>query len=344
MPGLHLERRYGDGGKMIIKRLHTDNLDKYNKLVDISAEGTIFHKTWWLNIFKYYYGTSYSVNFYGVFENDELVAGMPIPKYNKFGMKYIYFPKLTPYLGSIFLNKIIEKKYREISWKKNINTELAKILGKEGTCLYYCFGQNHIDMQPFIWQHFDIGVRYTYVLKLDELDAVWMNLDRKRRNNILKSYKQNYIIKSGEIDRYIEMNEQTMKRQNHAILNEKLWKNIFDECKKNNSCEVFTVYINNEVTAALFLIWDAKRSYYIGGGIKESAQSMMSLLIWEAIKYTKEKLNLNEFDFEGSSVKSIESYFREFGGDIKPIFSISEGSIKKIVIMKLYYLLSGKQR
>jgi hypothetical protein len=62
----------------------------------------------------------------------------------------------------------------------------------------------------------------------------------------------------------------------------------------------------------------------------------MSLLMWEAIKYTKEKLNLNEFDFEGSDDRGVEFFFRKFGGDIKPIFSISKNSISTIFMIKLY--------
>ncbi len=326
---------------MHIKKIGEDDLDEYNKLVDESIEGTIFHKSWWLNIFKNFYGNSYCVDFYGIFENDELVAGFPITIHNKFGVKYIYSPKITPYLGTIYKNKNIYKKCTEISWKKEINESFAKTLREKGICLYYSFGHNQIDLQPFRWLDFDIGVHYTYVLKLEQFDKVWDNLDRKRRNEINKCLKQNYNIRFAEIDTYIKLNEQTMRRQNHAIINEKLWLNIFDECKKSNSCEIFTIYNIDEALATLFLVWDSKRSYYIGGGIKDNTQGIMSFLIWQAMKYAKQKLNLNEFDFEGSDVRSIESYFRKFGGDIRPIYFISENSIRKVLILKLYSLVSG---
>jgi len=332
---------------MDIKRLDSgddDNLHEYDKLVDISLEGTIFHNSWWLNIFKDYYGSSYTIEFYGAFETGNLVAGIPIPIHNKLGIKFVYHPKLTPYLGSFFVDKGIKKKDREISWKKRINEEFAKSLKESGICLSYSFGHNYIDLQPFKWQGFDIEVHYTYVLKLDNLDQIWKNMNRKRRNDINKCYKQNYTIKFGEIKKYIEQNKQTMKRQNHKILGERLWMKVFDECKKHNCCEIFTAYKDDEAMASLFLVWDNKRSYYIGGGIKDNSQGAMSLLMWEAIKYTKEKLNLNEFDFEGSDVRSIEFYFRKFGGNIKPIFFVSENSMKRNIIMKLYNFSSVLQR
>jgi hypothetical protein len=333
-------KRFVGGGKMNIKKLDNDNLHEYNKLVDISAEGTIFHKTWWLNIFKEYYGNSYNPEFYGTFENGSLVAGIPIPIHNKLGIKFSYHPKLTPYLGSFFMDKGIEKRYREISWKNRINEEFAKVLKEKGIFLYHSFSHNHINLLPFKWQGFDIGVHYTYILKLDDLSRVWQDMDRKRRNDVNRCYKQNYTIQFGEIKEYIKLNKQTMKRQNHKILSEKIWMKVFNECKKRNCCEVFTAYKDNETIASLFLVWDTKRSYYIGGGINEKTQGKMSLLTWEAIKYTKEKLNLNEFDFEGSGVRSIEFYFRKFGGEITPIFFISENSIKKSILMGVYNLFS----
>lgn len=336
-----MEKRFGGGGEMDIKRLDNDSLHEYDKLIEISTEGTIFHKSWWLTMFKDYYSNSYNVEFYGVFENDNLVAGFPVPTHNKFRFKFVYHPKLTPYLGSFFIDKGIEKRYRVISWKKEINEEFAKILKEKGICLYYSFGHKHINLLPFKWQGFDIGVHYTYVLELADLDRIWKNMDVKRRNDINRCYKQNYSIKFNEIEKYVELNELTMKRQNHKILSGELWKKVFDECRKHNCCEIFTAYNDTELAASLFLVWDNKRSYYIGGGIKGNDRGAMSLLIWEAIKYTKEKLHLNEFDFEGSEVRSIEFYFRKFGGEITPIFFISENSIKQNIVMRLYNLFAS---
>jgi len=85
--------------------------------------------------------------------------------------------------------------------------------------------------------------------------------------------------------------------------------------------------------ASLFLVWDNKRAYYLGDGINENSKGTMSLLIWYAIKFSKE-LGLKEFDFEGSNIPTIEMYFRKFGGHIKPVFYISDK--KAEFILELY--------
>ena len=332
--------KIGDNYKMKkdIRKLNNDDLIKYDDLINNSIEGTIFHKSWWLTMLKDYYGNSYNVDFYGVFEGEDLISGMPIPIHNKFGNKLIYNPKLTPYLGPFHISRESRniKKSGEISGKKNINEDFAKILSGLDNCMHYSFHHNITDVQPFQWNGFDVGVHYTYILNLDDLARVWGEMDKTRRHDINKCSREDHDIRLDNIDDFIKLNKKTLERQGLETLSEKLWLIIFNNCMQHDSCKVFTAYKNQLAIASLFLIWDNKRSYYLSGGINNNSEGTMSLLMWEAIKYTKEKLNLREFDFEGSDTRSIEFFFRKFGGDIKPIFSISKNSLKVSTMMKLY--------
>jgi hypothetical protein len=202
---------------MDIRKLNKDDLAVYDDLVNSSIEGTIFHKSWWLSMFKDYYGSSYNVDFYGVFENDELVSGMPLPMHSKLGIRFIYHPKLTPYLGSFHIHRK-GKMYGEITQRKKINEEFAKVLNRLKNCIYYSFHYNSIDLQPFKWSDFDVGVDYTYILNLDDLDRVWNDMDKTRRHDINKCSKQGYDIRLNKIEDFIELNKRTMKRQGHGIL------------------------------------------------------------------------------------------------------------------------------
>lgn len=320
---------------MNVRKLNDDDLANYDELVDGSTEGTIFHKSWWLKMFKDYYGSSYKIDFYGAFENDELISGLPVPLHNKLGIRFIYHPKLTPYLGS-FHSHGKGKVYGEITRKKKVDEEFAGVLNRLKNCIYYSFHYNNIDMQPFKWKGFDVGVQYTYTLNLDNLDRIWNNMDKTRRHDINKCCKQDYNIKLNKIEDFIELNKISMKRQGHKILSEKLWQTVFNGCKQHKCCEVFTAYQDSVAKASLLLVWDNKCGHYLAGGINNNSEGVMSLLMWEAIKYTKEKLYLNEFDFEGSNIRSIEFYFRKFGGSIRPIFYIGENSIKRALIMRLF--------
>jgi hypothetical protein len=54
--------------------------------------------------------------------------------------------------------------------------------------------------------------------------------------------------------------------------------------------------------------------YYLAGGVDPSLPgSVARLLIWEGIR--RSALSSHWFDFEGSSLPTVESVFREFGGE-----------------------------
>lgn len=46
------------------------------------------------------------------------------------------------------------------------------------------------------------------------------------------------------------------------------------------------------------------------------------LLIWEAIRFTKENLGLDTFDFEGSMLPNVEAIRRQFGAVQVPYFTV----------------------
>ena len=169
-------------------------------------------------------------------------------------------------------------------------------------------------------------------------------MDKKRRNDISRCLKQNYNIRLGEIDKFIELNRRTIERHNNEVISSKVWIDIFNVCKKNNSGEIFTIYNAQKAIVSIFLVWDNKRGYYLGSGANDNSGCAMSLLMWNVIKYTKEKLGLNEFDFTGSDSRGLEFFIRKFGGDIRPFFYVSENSIRKVIISKSMNLYRGLKK
>lgn len=323
---------------MSLEILGNNYYQEYNDLVDASPEGTIFHKTWWLNIFKEHYGSSYDVKFYGFFENKKLTAGMPVPINRKFGFKFIYNPKFTVYLGSFFAESNV-KACTKNSHRKKINQLFGDSLIEDGLLLRYSFHNSHIDLQPFIWSGFDLKVHfYTQVLKLNDLDSVWRLLDGNKRNEINSAIKQNYKITLGNFNELYNLYKISMINQSHTFVKREILENIFIECKKHNCCEILTLYNDNVPIASFFIVWDTKRVYCIASGMNTENRGAMALLVWEAIKYTKKQLNLDEIDFAASNVPSIEHAYRGYGGDTKPILNLRTSSVKGLVILKSYEL------
>ena len=130
----------------------------------------------------------------------------------------------------------------------------------------------------------------------------------------------------------------TFKRQNIKIpYSFEFLKRHDNYLSKHKSREIFyAVDDDNQVHSALYLTWDYNSSYVHMVGenpdLRNSGAGM--LVIWEAIKFTKNQLQLNSFDFEGSVIESVERVRRGFGAKQKPYFniSISNSFLLKIIL------------
>jgi len=290
-----------------------------------TARWTVFHNTWWLEIFRKWYRHRYYVEYYGVTKNNELLAVMPVPVHRKLMfLKVVAPPRLTPYLGPVFKDEILKGKLPSVISKiKEINSYFAKVLKNHyHLVINYPFSPWHVDLQPYKWAGFRIGVHYTYIINLAQpLEDIWVEMDKRRRTEIKRSESLSPEVVEGDINSFIELNNATFRRQGVRYNLNSLWRCLFRECSCREQCKVWVAYVKGEPLASMFLVWDKERAYYLGGGINENSRGMMSYLIWNAIKFSKWK-GLKVFDFEGSEIPSIERYFRKFGGTLTPVYYI----------------------
>lgn len=313
-----------------INQIDTQNLellDKWNEFVDESPEGTFYHKSYWLlnNIGASFKSAQEYKLFYLSDKNKNWIAAFYIPTSKKFGMNFIVMPHMTPF-GGVMISPIIHKLTisKKISNIKEINEIFINELKKE-KLLYYSFSPEHTDIQPFIWNKYITSVRYTYRVNLVDENILWSNLQEKTKIN--KGNKSNVTVKWGfneYLDTYFELNDKSFSSQNINNFDNKLTKKLLIELNKNNNCIIGIIFDeNNKAIGGCVLAYDNKRAYYIMGGISRENNFGMSYLLWQAILYTKNTLNLPVFDFEGSMIPSIEKYFRKFGGELTPYYSLN---------------------
>lgn len=302
-------------------------ITKWDNFVDESIEGTFYHKSYWIlnNISDNFKGAQNYKLYYLSDKNKNWIAAFYIPTSKKLGMNFIVMPHMTPFAG-VMISSIIHNltPSKRISNIKEINEIFINELKKE-KLLYYSFSPEHIDMQPFIWNKYITTVRYTYRINLVDESILWSNLQEKTKIN--KGNKSNVTVKWGfeeYLELYFELNDKSFNSQNITNFNNDLTKNLLIELNKNNNCIIGIIFDeNNKAIGGCVLAYDKKRAYYIMGGITRDNNYGMSYLLWQAILYTKNILNLSVFDFEGSMIPSIEKYFRKFGGELIPYYSLN---------------------
>jgi hypothetical protein len=101
----------------------------------------------------------------------------------------------------------------------------------------------------------------------------------------------------------------------------------------NSFC--WTAHKNHEVLGMVFCIFDKNACYYLLGGINKQAgiQGINNLLVQKSIERAKE-LDCRIFDFEGSMLKGVEKFFRSFGPELFPYFTVNKAALPLEILLK----------
>ncbi len=303
--------------KFHVRALAKEEFRDWDKLVSESQQGTLFHKSFWLE------ASNLPFVILGCFDsNDQILGGIPLPYQKKFGFTIVRHPSLTPYLGVVF-RKNDSKYVKCISREKEIACCLAEKVREMAHFAYIGFSFDFVDIQPFIWQRYASRVRYTYVLELDNLEDAWQRMDAKRRNDITRAEKDGICVGDGDdFDCILALVDKTFARQGKKKKASRAVALRYNEVlSRKGRCKAFVARDKEGIAiATVYIAWDEKRSYYLLGGYDSENRhhGASAIAMWEAIRFTKEELGLNEFDFEGSMVPAIERFFRKFGGRITP--------------------------
>ena len=158
-----------------------------------------------------------------------------------------------------------------------------------------------------------------------DLDEIWKNMGNKSCRYFIKRAAREGIEvrKNTEQNTFMALYSDFTKEKNfHSIIVGK------DALKKYAT--FFTAFYDSELLAGIILVEDSKNARWLLGGSKrleaDKKKSVLiscanRLLIWEAIKYAKEK-GLEAFDFGGyylgtdkdNPLHKINQFKRQFGG------------------------------
>ncbi len=304
--------------KFEIRVLESNQFAQWDEFVRLSPQGTLFHTTLWLNALEAPF------RLFGVFRGKVLCGGFAAGLLGRRGAGAPY-PSITPYLGILYAPS--DGKYvTRISHEKEVAGTVAACLKREFDRISFRFPPEIVDVQPFIWEEFQVGLRYTYRVSLQDLAAVWGNMDATRRNRLGSAEKQGLIVKVGvDFSEVMRLSERSFERQGLAATIRPVAQRVEARLRPVNQCMGFLACDrDDEPLGAVWIVWDEKRAYYLIGGYEHSEKSnkAVSLAMWRAIQFTANDLHLPEFDFEGSMIPAVERFFRKFGGTLLPTYTI----------------------
>ncbi len=280
-----------------------------------------FNQINWLNIFDK------NIRVVGVFDNgDNLVCNFNIYCIKKYGLSICKNPPYTVSIGPFF-NLLPKKNESFYTLQKNILELFINYLKKEKfSVISLLLSRDLKFILPFYNNQFKVNTFITYRINLtQENDVIWSNFSSKTRNHITKAQKDGLtVIKKFDAKIIEELVSNTYNRQRKSYSASQL-NRILNNLRNSNGVVSFITYNLEKPIACVLCIYDETTIYNIIAGYDKDLahHGAGTLAIWEAIKYAK-NLGLKIFDFEGSMVPQIETYFRSFGGYLETYSSVNK--------------------
>jgi lipid II:glycine glycyltransferase (peptidoglycan interpeptide bridge formation enzyme) len=306
------------------------DIETYSKKAE--AHIGIFGSENWLSI----YGSQ--LNIIGIYKDEnQLIGGFYFLKVKKYGLTFAKLPPYTPHCGLFFVSETTNISSGN-NFYKEIITEVCNYVSKEKAAVnILAFPKNITDMQPFIWNNFKVIPNYTYQIDLvKDIESIKNNFDSKNRNVINKVSKEDLTLEENtlsELELYNFFNKVLSKAK--ANIYAKELKNIFSRFSTTENSFSLISKKHGKVIGAVFCIYDNITCYYLlGGTVKyENINGVNNLLILKSLEKAQ-TLGCKVFDFEGSMLKGVEKFFRSFGGQLIPYYTINKAWLWLEILLK----------
>jgi hypothetical protein len=320
----------------------------YRKLCELERTIPIFSCDWWMDAVC----GEENWDVILVQRDEQIMAALPYYFIRQKNNIKVLQPKLTQTNG-IWIKYPKNQKYStRLSYEKKIVEEIANKLEKLPIIRYeQNFKYTFTNWLPLYWRGFKQTTRYSYVIEnLTDLGKIFEEFDSSQRQHIRKAEKLLKVKEDLDIEELYILNKMVFTRQGIKIpYSLEFLKKLDYTCNKHNRRKIFYAEdLEKRVIAAIYIVWDEESAYYIVAGQdpKFKNTQAITLLIWEAIKFSSKITN--KFDFEGSMIKPIEKFFSSFGAKQKQYFNISkeyrERNLLYFIAKDIYWHYSWLQK
>jgi hypothetical protein len=187
----------------------------WDSFIDSSLYGTLFHKWDFLKIVEKYSGCK--LYRYGIYKGNMLICVFPVMYKKVMGMTMAFSP--PPNTGIQYLGPVMgptydsAKQYMKEAYLASIMEEMDREFKKHSTnYIAIRITPGFLDSRPFVWNGYDVGVNYTYIMDLQRpIEEIWGGFSHSCKKRI-----------------------KTQERESLTMKEEKDPSNIYDIMKKRN--------------------------------------------------------------------------------------------------------------
>lgn len=219
-----------------------------------------------------------------------------------------------------YIKKIIDQLFEQLSEYKNVKIALD-------TSVEYFL--------PFLWKGFTVLPRISYRIEsLENIDSIYADFSKTVKKNIKSAQKKVKISMESDSEILLNIMNKTFAAQGRKYpVDAEVIRKIVEECDRRGNGKMFTARDEEgNIHACSYFVYDKHVFYYLIAGSDSEFRSSgaQTMILWEAIQYASSVSKV--FDFEGSMVEGIETFFRRFGGKPVVYYEIRKQSLIKEIM------------
>jgi hypothetical protein len=303
---------------------------QWDFFVTRSPQSSIYAKSWYLD--------AVMSNWSAIVVSDKGIwqAVMPLYVCKKYGISYALQPAFSQFLGVLFTPNI-SKNIRFLPKKSEILQMLIDTIPQEIRFLSYNFSPEFDYFLPFLRNNFVIKPRMNLCLSLlSTLNEIEANFSTSVSNHLKKAQINGLQCREGNsihvlVERMFQQKFIRNEREKKSLM--AIW-----EGAKAHNCGFLLEVIGRDGQihcSGLFLI-EKEKTIYVASALNRATRHLgsNSLLILEAIKKSK-SLGINDLDFKGSMIASVEQFF--LGFNPRSVLYLNITSNKLNAVEKMVY-------
>ena len=317
--------------------------EEWDKLVDSSQHGTIFHTWKWLKIAEKHTNSKlYPIVGY---KGAEPVGVYPVFHKKKFLIKMVFSPPsgtAIPYLGPVIANYASFKQSKRASTYKDFNRAVDEFVFSKLKPHYTSISLTpSLDPRPFLWTDYKIDVIFDYHLDLTKgEEKIWQDFDINLRGHIKKAIKGGIKVENGTkediediyyslVRRYREQNKIVTVPKEYLL-------DLYDAFYPNNLKVFMAKYEGKNVGGIVAIVYKDKVSFWIGAAKPEIKKlSPNDLAQWEAIKWACDK-GLKIYEEIGAGTERLAEFKAKYNPELSIRFSAVKSSFVSSLLEKCY--------
>ncbi len=317
--------------------------DEWNRYVERSPQGTVFHRAECLSVLTEH--ADGRAHLLGGYKGQEPVGIFPVTTLSKARITTAFSPPpgfLIPYLGPALLcgdglkRRKAEKRHHRfvagcLDW---IEDQYAPKYTHVRTACGYG------DVRPMAWHGFDVTPQHTYAVDLgDDEEALLMRFSGDARSNVRNTDDADYEIELGgreAIERIVAQLDRRYDEQDESyLLDAAFVTDLYDRLGEEH-VKPYVCRVEGEFVRGMIALADEKRVYRWQGGAKSTGGLPVNdLLDWQIMREAMAAAR-REYDLVGADTERLNGYKAKFDPELRTYYSTERGSRPMRMVAGLY--------